>query len=42
MAALGRMLELAGQRICKVSQYDGHVTIAHANGDPSLLGVVFG
>lgn len=31
-----------GQRICKVSQYDGHVTIAHAHGDPSLLGVIFG
>jgi uncharacterized protein DUF6985 len=31
-----------GQRVCKVSQYDGHVTVAHAYGDPSLLGVVFG
>jgi hypothetical protein len=31
-----------GQRVCKVSQYDGHVTVAHARSDPSLLGVVFG
>lgn len=31
-----------GLRVCKVSQYDGHVTVAHAYGDPSLLGVVFG
>jgi hypothetical protein len=31
-----------GQRVCKVSQYDGHVTVAHSHGDPSLLGVVFG
>jgi hypothetical protein len=31
-----------GQRVCKVSQYDGHLTVAHAHGDPSLLGVVFG
>ncbi|MBO0834789.1 MAG: hypothetical protein J2P28_04615 [Actinobacteria bacterium] len=30
-----------GQRLCKVSQYDGHVTVAHALGDPSLLGVIF-
>ena len=31
-----------GRRVCKVSQYDGHVTVAHAYGDSSLLGVVFG
>jgi len=31
-----------GQRVCKVSQYDGHVTVAPAYGDPSLLSVVFG
>jgi hypothetical protein len=31
-----------GLRVCKVSQYDGHVTVAHAYGDPSLLGVIFG
>jgi len=31
-----------GQRVCKVRQYDGHVTVADAYGDPSLLGVVFG
>jgi hypothetical protein len=31
-----------GRRVCKVSQYDGHVTVAHAYRDPSLLGVVFG
>jgi hypothetical protein len=31
-----------GRRVCKVSPYDGHVTIAHANGDASLRGVVFG
>jgi hypothetical protein len=31
-----------GRRVCKVSQYDGHATVAHAYGDPSLLGVVFG
>jgi uncharacterized protein DUF6985 len=31
-----------GVRLCKVSQYDGHVTVAHAYGDASLLGVVFG
>jgi hypothetical protein len=31
-----------GQRVCKVSQYDGHVTVAHACGDASRLGVVFG
>lgn len=31
-----------GQRVCRVSQYDGHVTVAHAYGDPSLLGTVFG
>ena len=31
-----------GQRVCKVGQYDGHVTVADAYGDPSLLGVVFG
>jgi hypothetical protein len=31
-----------GRRLCKVSQYDGHVTVAHAYGDPYLLGVVFG
>jgi Domain of unknown function (DUF6985) len=31
-----------GQRLCKVSPYDGHLTLAHAYGDPSLLGVVFG
>ncbi len=30
-----------GLRICKVGPYDGHVTIAHAFGDSSLLGVVF-
>lgn len=31
-----------GQRLCKVGQYDGHVTVAHAYDDASLLGVVFG
>jgi len=31
-----------GRRVCKVGQYDGHVTVAHAYGDPALLGVVFG
>jgi hypothetical protein len=31
-----------GRRLCKVSQYDGHLTVAHAHGDPSLLEVVFG
>lgn len=31
-----------GRSLCKVSQYDGHVTVAHAYGDPFLLGVVFG
>jgi hypothetical protein len=31
-----------GRRVCKVSQYDGHDTVAHAYGDPSLLGVIFG
>jgi hypothetical protein len=31
-----------GRRVCKVSQYDGHVTVAHAYSDPSLLGVIFG
>jgi hypothetical protein len=31
-----------GQRVCKVGPYDGHVTVAHAHGDPSLLGVVLG
>jgi hypothetical protein len=30
-----------GQRVCKVSQYDGHVTAARAYGDPSLLSVIF-
>jgi hypothetical protein len=29
-----------GQHVCKVSPYDGHVTVAHAYGDSSLLGVV--
>jgi hypothetical protein len=41
----GHGLQLAcedGQWVCKVSPYDGHVTVAHAYGDPSLLGVVFG
>ncbi len=31
-----------GQRLCKVGRCDGHVTVAHAYGDASLLGVVFG
>lgn len=31
-----------GQRVCKAGPYDGHVTVAHAYGDPSLLGTVFG
>jgi hypothetical protein len=31
-----------GRRVCKVSPYDGHVTIAGAYGDSSLLGVVVG
>lgn len=31
-----------GRRVCKVSQYDGHVTVAQAYGNSSLLGVVFG
>jgi hypothetical protein len=31
-----------GERVCKVSQYDGHNTVAHAVGDASLLGVIFG
>jgi hypothetical protein len=31
-----------GRRVCKVGQYDGHVTVAQAFGDSSLLGVVFG
>ena len=30
-----------GARVCKVGPYDGHVTMAHAYGDPSLLGVIF-
>lgn len=30
-----------GERICKVGPYDGHVTVAHAYGDPGLLGTVF-
>ena len=30
-----------GVRLCKVGQHDGHVTVAHAYGDASLLGVVF-
>ena len=30
-----------GVRLCKVGQCDGHVTVAHAHGDASLLGVVF-
>jgi hypothetical protein len=29
-----------GRRVCKVSPYDGHVTVAHAYGDSSLLRVV--
>ena len=29
-----------GRHVCKVSPYDGHVTIAHAYGDSSLLGIV--
>lgn len=31
-----------GRRVCKVSPYDGHLTVAHAYSDPSRLGVVFG
>jgi hypothetical protein len=31
-----------GRRVCRVSPYDGHVTVAQAYGDSSLLGVVFG
>lgn len=31
-----------GWRVCKVSPYDGHVTVADAYGDSSLLGVVVG
>jgi hypothetical protein len=31
-----------GQRVCKVSPCDGHVTVAHAYGDSSLLGVILG
>jgi hypothetical protein len=31
-----------GRRVCKVSEYDGHVTVAHAYGDQSLLGVIYG
>jgi hypothetical protein len=30
-----------GRRVCKVGPYDGHLTVAHAYGDRSLLGVVF-
>jgi hypothetical protein len=30
-----------GRTLCKVGPYDGHVTVAHACGDASLLGVVF-
>lgn len=31
-----------GRRVCKATPYDGHVTVAHAYGDASLLDVVFG
>jgi hypothetical protein len=31
-----------GERVCKVGQYDGHNTVAHAVGDASLLGLIFG
>ena len=30
-----------GERVCKVSPYDGHVTNAHAWNDLRLLGVIF-
>lgn len=30
-----------GERVCKVGPYDGHLTNAHAYGDPSLLGVIY-
>lgn len=30
-----------GRTVCKVGPYDGHVTNAHAYGDPSLLGTVY-
>lgn len=43
-AVLDRLAERAdidGQRVCKVGPYDGHVTVAHAYGDPALLDSVF-
>jgi len=30
-----------GLRVCKVGPFDGHPTLAHAHGDPSLLAAIY-
>jgi hypothetical protein len=36
-----QLVDDLGGAVCKVGSYDGHVTVAHAFGDPGLLDMIY-